>query len=471
MRWLALALTLAALACRPLDGRPNVVLITVDTLRADRVSAYGYELPTTPAIDALAAQGALFERAIASSSATAPSHATMFTSLRVREHSVSYLNGRTRLESPDALPQRFRDGGYATGAFVGNFMLQPRTGFDAGFDVFDSTLDSFPLEGMVIFERRGKATAERALAWLEQQAEKPFFLWLHLQDPHGPYLPPNTHFGTFELPRRADEWRLPQLGDRFGYYGVPSYQVVEGAEYPSDYEALYADEIRYADDSIAAVLAAVDAHASGRESVVLLTADHGEAMGEGGYYYVHSHTTTPDIAHVPFVLRAPGIPAQRRSEGVGHIDVLPTLLELAGLPPAEGARGIALGSYLRNRRTLPERTLICDMGTELAAYRGDRFVRLVEVAPALLDAGDLSSRAAGGKPARPIWGRVAAERTGPRWWSYAWSGNGSDFAMVRGDDALPAGVLDYLSATPSAISYVDPIRSDDLERLRALGYR
>jgi arylsulfatase A-like enzyme len=470
VRRTAIASWLGLLACAAADTPPNVVLITVDTLRADRVSAYGYELPTTPAIDALAAQGALFERAIAASSATAPSHATMFTSLRVREHTVSYLNGRSRLESPDSLPHRFRGAGYATGAFVGNYMLQPRTGFDSGFDVFDSDLDTLAFDDYAIFERRAGPTTDRALAWLAEQTEKPVFLWFHLQDPHGPYLPPNTHFGTFELERRPDEWRLPVLEDRYGYHGVPYIQVVEGAEYPTDYEALYADEIRYADDAIARLLAALEAHPSGRPNIVLLTSDHGESMGEGGYYYVHSHTTTPDIAHVPFVLRAPGIPPVRRAELVGHVDVLPTLLELAGLPAAEAARGIALGPYLRSGRPLPERTLICDMGSELAAYRGDRFVRVVEIAPALLDPDDVPNEASSEEPARPSWGRSSGASKGPRWWSYGWAGNGSDFATRDDGEPLPDGVREYLSAPPTRTRFIDHIKAEDLKRLQALGY-
>lgn len=457
-------------ACSVGDGRPNVVLITIDTLRADRVSAYGYELPTTPAIDRLAAQGVVFERAIAASSATAPAHATMLTSRRVREHTVSYLNGRSRLEAPDSLPYRFRAAGYATGAFVGNYMLQPRTGFDSGFDHFDSELDTIEMGGLALFERRAAATEERALAWLAEQREGPFLMWLHLQDPHGPYLPPNTHFGTFEIPRREGEWRLPQLDDRFGYQGVPSYQVIEGAEYPTDYEALYADEIRYADDTIGRVLEAVDAHPSGRDVVVLLTSDHGESMGEGGYYYVHSHTTTPDIAHVPFVLRAPGLAPERRRELVGHVDVLPTLLDLAGLPPDEEARGLALGEYLRAGKPLPDRTLVCDMGSELTAFRGDRFVRLVEVAPALLDAEDVPAEAAAGEPMQPSWGRMPREAKGPRWWGYAWAGNGRDFAPTDDVEALPDGLLDYLGQVPVRTTFVDHIRPEDLNRLKALGY-
>jgi arylsulfatase A-like enzyme len=368
------------------------------------------------------------------------------------------------------LPHRFRSAGYTAAAFVGNYMLQPRTGFDSGFDRFDSKLDAVQLGALTIFERGAEATTRLALAWMAAQGKQPFFLWVHLQDPHGPYLPPHRYFGKFELARRAGEWRLPKLEDRFGYHGVPSYQVIEDAEYPTDYEALYADEIRYADDSIAELLAALGVHRNGRANVVLLTSDHGESMGEGGYYYVHSHTTTPDVAHVPFVLRAPGIAPGRRSGGVGHVDVMPTLLELAGLPPAEGARGIALGPYLRSGRALPTRTLICDMGSELAAYRGDRFVRIVEVTPALLDVDDLPETAAGGEPARPSWGRVLPESLGPRWWSYRWAGNGKDFAVSEDSNGLPEGVLEYLSATPVRTSFIDHIRPDDLLRLKALGY-
>lgn len=479
LRTRARALLLLA-ACAALGGcsgdpRPNLVLVTIDTLRADRVSAYGYELPTTPEIDALAAQGVLFERAIAASSATAPAHATMMTSLPVRRHTVSYLNGKTRLEGP-TLASRLREAGWTTGAFVGNYMLQPRTGFDAGFDVFDSDLRSYARDDSAFFERQAEFTGARALEWIAGLGEEPFFLWLHLQDPHGPYRPPPAEQGRFTLKGREDEAPLPVLDDRYGFEGIPSYIAEPVLRYAREYEGRYADELHYADRWLGKVLRSIDAHPNGRDAVVLLTADHGEAMGEGGFYYVHSHITTPEIAHVPFVLRAPGIAPGRRGELASHLDVLPTLLELAGVVVPPEAQGLALGPYLREERALPERTVVCDMGLELAAYRGDRFQRVVNAAPALLDASAIPKRPEVGGPAGPSWGTSGADTSPyagghrPRWWHYRWAADGSFAPLSSADAALDPELLGYLSPRAARAVYNDDVEPEDLIRLRALGY-
>ena len=167
----------------------------------------------------------------------------------------------------------------------------------------------------------------------------------------------------------------------------------------------------------------------------------------------------------------PGVPPDRRQGGVGHVDVMPTLLELAGLEPDPEARGIALGPYLRSGDPIPERTLICDMGSELAAYRGDGFVRLVEVTPALLDPEAVPEQGDEDEPARPSWGRPSRRSLGPRWWSYQWKGGGSAYALERDPAAtLPDEVRDYLGGGSVPPAFIDHIRPEDLERLRALGY-
>jgi arylsulfatase A-like enzyme len=171
-------------ACVPVrrGDHPNVLLVTVDTLRAGHLSSYGFALETSPHIDALAAESALFERAVAASSSTAPSHASILTSRSVPEHSIGHLNGETRPEGLSTLAEVLREAGYATGAFVSNFML----GFDRGFDHYDDTLPDSEPNRPLIFERRVDATTARALAWLGER-NGPFFLWVHYQDPHGPY--------------------------------------------------------------------------------------------------------------------------------------------------------------------------------------------------------------------------------------------------------------------------------------------
>ena len=137
---------------------------------------------------------------------------------------------------------------------------------------------------------------------------------------------------------------LPVLDDNGGLGGIPPYQVVDGARRVSDYRSRYAGEIAYMDQSVGKLLAAVEQR---RPTIVAVTADHGESFGENGFYFAHGHSAAPDLSHVPLIVNAPGLRAERRADPVSHVDVMPTLLELAGLPAPAGVDGIALGPILR----------------------------------------------------------------------------------------------------------------------------
>ena len=422
---------LIPLACAP--PAANVLLVTVDTLRADHLSSYGFELPTSPHIDALAAQGALFERAVAASSSTAPSHASILTSLYPRQHSIGYRNGDTRLEGAATLAELLRARGYATGAFVGNVVLRRRTGLDRGFESYDDQLPAPEANRPLVFERRARDTTERALAWLER-AEDPFFLWVHYQDPHGPYDPPDGYSDGFAAIREPDEEPLPRLESSLAYGGIPAYQALPGLTRASEYRARYADEIRYTDHWIGELLAAPRL----RDAIVVLTADHGESLGERGRYFMHGTTTLPPEAHVPLIVRAPGIAPGRLGTTVSHVDIVPTILELAGVPAPEGLRGLALGPALRGEARLPERIVYCDMGLEAAAY-GDGV---------LLQAGVAES----------AWLDWQGGRTVPA--------SGSDPAL---SERLAAALSSYVASAVPMVE-AEPPGAEETERLRALGY-
>jgi arylsulfatase A-like enzyme len=431
-------------------ARPDVLLVTVDTLRADHLSSYGFPLETSPRIDAFAADAVVFERAIAGSSATVPSHASILASRYTRGHSVGYGNGESRLEDVATLAGVFREAGYATGAFVSNFLLQRRIGLDRGFDVYDDDLPSAELNRASYFERIAEQTAARALEWLGEVEGEPFFLWVHFQDPHGPYAPPARYRGRFQVPPAPDERPLPVLDDNSGLAGIPVYQALEGMSLPSVYRSRYADEIYYADHSIGALIEAVDARSSPHGAVVLLTADHGESLGEEGRFFVHA-VTTPDVAHVPMILRAPGLLPGRRREVAHHVDVMPTLLELADLDAPVGVRGLALGPFLRGEKPIPKRLVYCDIGAELSAYGGDGFVRVLDVRGAWESEGD-----AGGHGVAPFWAR------------YTWNADGS-WALERVGGGLDDEIRGYLrKAIPMAKA--QSAGRDFVERLRALGY-
>jgi arylsulfatase len=350
----------------------SVLLITIDTLRAGYLGAYGFGGgPVSPNIDALARSGVLFERAIAASSMTAPSHATIMTSLPALRHSIGHRNGATRLGDEVTLAQVLKGAGYSTAAFVGNVMLKRRIGLDRGFDVYDDELPSHERNRPLAFERVAADTTRNAITWLRQPRAGRFFLWVHYQDPHGPYDPPEDALARLPYHADPDEPPLPVLEGEATGDGIPAYQAIDGLRRPSQYQHRYAGEIRYTDRWVGELLTAARAAAGGDDLVVLLTADHGEALGDFGVHFSHGHATTPDLSHVPFILAASDFPKQRRSELVGHIDIMPTLLELVGLRVPEASEGIALGPALKTGEAIPSRTLYCGIQNEVGAYRED----------------------------------------------------------------------------------------------------
>lgn len=179
----------------PLSRHFNVVLITVDTLRADRIGPYGSTSVRTPELDGLAKLGIVFENAVAQAPLTAPSHASMMTGLYPTAHKVRDTGGFSLSPSQITLASILQKNGWATAAFVGASVLKKRFGFHNGFDVYDDEMPK-PDPGIAageVPERRAGDVVQRAIAWLNSQTGKPFFLWVHLYDPHLPYDPPSPH--------------------------------------------------------------------------------------------------------------------------------------------------------------------------------------------------------------------------------------------------------------------------------------
>jgi len=459
-RWRALAtLVCAALLCgagfgcaAPEGARPDVLLITIDTLRADRLGSYGFRLPTSPAIDRLAGQGVVFERAIAGASFTAASHASIMASRYTREHTIGYENGTTRLQDITTLAEILQRDGYQTAAFVGNLVLDHSSGLDRGFAVYDDELTDAEPNRPYFFERIAEKTTRRAIRWLQDRDAGPFFLWVHYQDPHGPYTPPPDFAGRFPPQSTPEEKMLPFLSGDAGLNGIPAYQEIEGIHRPSIYEARYAEEIAYADHWIGRLLAQVDAAASEAGAIVALTADHGESLGEEGRYFMHGNSTKPDQAHVPLILRAPGLAAGRRPELVHHVDIMPTILELVGLEIPPKLSGIALGPVLRGESPLPERFVYCDEGADLSAYATDGFVRVEGV-----------------KGAWQTGSATELEGMAPRWAAYRWVPGHAWRALDSPDASAKDAIRSYFR---QAIPMVESQGHTETRArmLRALGY-
>jgi arylsulfatase A-like enzyme len=433
--------------CSP-PPQPDVLLVTIDTLRADWVHVYGFSAESSPRIDALARRGVVFENAIAAASLTAPAHASIMTSRYVREHSIGPLNGETRLDGVETVAERFRAAGYDTAAFVSNVVLRRRSGLDRGFDHYDDELEAGELNRKAYFERVAADTAGRAIEWLRGRQGRPVFLWLHLQDPHGPYTPPEAYVGRIgPVPLRLSH-PLAVLDANVGRAGIPAYQALGEERDPALYAGRYGEELLYADHWVGEVVDAVEEHAGARGSVVLLTADHGESMGELGWFFQHGHATTPDLAHVPFIVVAPGARPGRIPTLVSHVDVAPTLLELAGLEGLEGSSGRSLAVVVRTGELPEERAVFSDTDGEAGLYEPGRLTRI---------GGALASR------------RSAAAARPTQIQALEWDDSSGPWRVAEADPNAVQVLLRYLEESAPLVA-AEAMRPEHVEQLRALGY-
>ncbi|HSL83001.1 MAG TPA: sulfatase-like hydrolase/transferase, partial [Thermoanaerobaculia bacterium] len=302
----------------------NLLLVTLDTTRADRLGAYGYAGAETPALDRLAARGLRFEDAVSPVPMTLPAHATLMTGLDPPGHGLR-VNGEAALAAErTTLAEVLRGAGYETAAFVSSFVLDRRFGLDQGFDVYDARLEATraaafgPPFGST--ERSAGAVTDAAVAWLRGRqgegagGERPFFLWIHYFDPHDPYEPPEPFAGRFR-------------------------------------DRPYDGEIAYVDRELGRLLAVLEAEGVAADTVVVVAGDHGESLGEHGERY-HSRSLYEGAVRVPLILAVPGLAEAARGSAVGGFvatlaDLHPTLLDLLGLPPAENAPPVDGRSLLR----------------------------------------------------------------------------------------------------------------------------
>jgi arylsulfatase A-like enzyme len=317
------------LACgepgRDASTRPNVLLIVVDTLRADHLGLYGYQRATSPTLDALAAEAAVFDNHVASSAQTVPSTLSLLLSLHPAEHGFRHLGpghfAQNRPRYPDELlflQEVFRDAGYATGAFVGNPFLKQESGFAQGFDRF------------VFSEESGSVLTAAAIEWLGEtrSLDRPVFLYLHYFDVHSPYEPPAPYRDRFEAPEDG----------RLVYRNGPIADMR-----PQDLaatRALYDGGIAFVDDLIGELLGELRALELWGDSAVAITSDHGEEfLDHGGLG--HGTSVFGELVRVPLILRDPTRPdSGRRVERLTHhLDLAPTLLRLASIDPPETFRG------------------------------------------------------------------------------------------------------------------------------------
>jgi len=328
-------------------SRLNVLLITIDTLRADHLGSYGYPRPTSPNIDRLARDGVLFRRAVSQWPKTSPSFASMMSGTYGHTHGLIRTTAQRMPDGPLMLAELLKAAGYQTLAAVANVNLARVFNFDQGFETY---LESWREEDE---QRRTELVTRQGIDLLDGAAkDRPFFLWLHYFDPHARYQPPTPFSGMFVGDRHFDpSWQMPlQQEARKDLGGIPTTARLGNEARIAYYVAQYDAEIRYVDRQVGLLLAALKERGLDGRTLVILTSDHGESLGEHNYFFEHGRFPYDDCLHVPLIVRAPGGRSGEVRSPVELIDLLPTVLDLAGLPADPRAEGKSLRRLLDGER-------------------------------------------------------------------------------------------------------------------------
>lgn len=338
----------------------NLLLVTLDTLRADHLGCYGYDKNTSPSIDALAGESVLFERAVSQSAVTPVSHASILTGLNPYHHGLRSLHGGANHRLPEerlTLAERLRAKGYQTAGFVSAFPVTRHYGLEQGFETWDQEFDGDEGKGVIApdgivttsrAQRRGDETTARAIEWLNRKRRDPFFAWVHYFDVHDPVLrPPDEYVALFP----------PASSKR-----------------PDALRALYDAELRFVDDQIGRLLKTLEGIGERGHTVVALVADHGEGLGDHDWW---GHAILyEEQVRVPFLLHMPGrAEARRVSATVRTVDLVPTLVELLDAAPARDRDfdGESLLDLIEGRDHA-SRITYSESINDLRAYRGSELV-------------------------------------------------------------------------------------------------
>jgi choline-sulfatase len=290
--------------------RPNVLLISIDTLRADHLGSYGYAAAQTPSLDALAGRGLRFSQATTVAPLTLPAHSSLMTGTFPSYHGVRDNGGFYLGDDQVTLATVLRGRGYRTGGFVAAFVLDRRWGINQGFDRYfdDFDLSKYKVEaGLDAVQRPASEVIDKAIEWLDQEARRPFFAWVHLYEPHAPYDPPEPIRGLF----------------------------------PATMVGAYDAEIATADLQVGRLLSHLAADRRLDHTIVVVLGDHGESLGEHGELQ-HAFFVYDSTVRIPLVIAGAGLPAREIPDQVRIVDVMPTLLDLVGIdvPPAVQGRSL-----------------------------------------------------------------------------------------------------------------------------------
>jgi len=310
---------------------PNIIVLTVDTLRADHMALYGYHRNTMPAIERFAETAVVFDNAVVPRGSTRPSYASMLTGFYPFHHGV-YNNTAVLHENLTTLPQLLQSAGYHTAAFTSNFTLvRELSGCHQGFDVYDDRVEE-RLPNRLSYERTAAHTLKAIMEWLESNAQQPFFLFTNFIDPHGPYLPPKRFRNLYHSGKE-------RILDR---RQIPPYQFVDGSLDFYDYLDRYDGEISYIDEALGMLIEELKRRGLWDDALIVFTADHGEHLGDHTdiirkWLLNHLPSVWEATAHVPLIIQLPQTPGDnvavpRRVQSVcSPMDLAPTVLDYLGI--------------------------------------------------------------------------------------------------------------------------------------------
>lgn len=338
------------------SDRPDILLVTIDTLRGDHLGVAGGPGGVTPRIDTLAKEGAWFADAETPAPSTLASHASLFTSRVPHRHGVS-RNGYRLHDDAETLAERLAGAGYETAAFVSSFAVVRNTGIGQGFRTFDE--GRMEMRGGYHIEQPAEMTNARVLDWwASRKADAPWFAWVHYFDPHYPYQPQEPFASRF-----AGGYSGPVTGSMRDVKEIRRRFVAGGdvGEDGRQLQRLYAGEVAYTDFRLGELLDGLRERGALERALVVVTSDHGETFGEHAFgAFDHGQNVYRTNVHVPLVVWSPRwLSSRGRIDGAASIlDLAPTLLAWAGAPPLSGAEGMDLRPALEGKAPLPPDRLL-----------------------------------------------------------------------------------------------------------------
>ncbi len=349
----------------PFPWPRNAIVVLVDTLRADHLSCYGYERPTSPEIDAFAASGVRFAEAIVQNPKTSPSVATILSGTYPHTHGIATI-GTWLPDRVLLLPEVLGPRGFTTASFVANVNVGAIFNFDQGFQTM------VQVGGRRVDNDAAKVNAA-VIPWLEEHRDdERFFLYVHYVDPHAPYDPPEPYRDMFVRDEHWGQWDGYDVPFGDTHVGrIEHWLAIDDSTDVDLYVARYDAEIRYVDAKIGELLRELDRLGLADDTLVVLVADHGESLGEHGWYFSHGLSLHETDVHVPLVFRLPGkLPAGRVVRGqVESVDIAPTLLDLLGVPTPPVMEGRSLVPLLLGEEEGGEPVTRMEAGSRIGRQR------------------------------------------------------------------------------------------------------